>query len=169
VDSAQLGQVGGHDHFVPVAGDHDQPPGVQDFDAARDAPGHHRHIPDPPGQVTFVQDLRTQLADHVADPRPHQLGAVRHGGDQAELVPGQGGPQSGGCGGIGPGQAVDHAAHDPRLLAGHVSAGGDGDLLGDAVYVSIRGPGVGQNDVGIQRPSQRLVQRTGVQLRGTRA
>ena len=39
----------------------------------------------------------------------------------------------------------------------------DGELLGHAVYVSIRRPRVGQHDVGIQRPGQRLVQRTGVQ------
>jgi len=129
VGSAQLGQVGGHDDLVPVAGDHDKPPGVQDADAARDAPRHHRHVLDPPGQVTFVQDFRAELADQVADPRPRQLGAARHRGDKAELALGHGVPQSGGRGGIGPGQAVDHAADDPRLLAGDVSARRDRELL----------------------------------------
>jgi hypothetical protein len=63
----------------------DKPPGVQDADAARDAPRHHCHVLDPPGQIAFVQDFRAKLADQVADPRPRELGAMRHCRDEAEL------------------------------------------------------------------------------------
>ena len=137
VGPAQLGQVGGHDHLVPVAGDHDQPAGVQDPDTARDALREYRYVLDAPGQVTFVQHLRMQLADQVADPQPGQLRPVRDAGEEAELAPGQGGSQPGGRGGIGLGHAVDHAADDPGLLAGDVSARRDGELLGQAVRVAV--------------------------------
>ena len=91
VGSAQLGQVGGHDHFVPVAGDHDQPPGVQDADAARDAPGHHRHVPDPPGQVPFVQDLRIAARGPGRGPAATSArgGAARRRSDGAGAWPGR--------------------------------------------------------------------------------
>jgi hypothetical protein len=78
----------------------------------------------------------------------------------------QGAPQFGGRDGIGSGQAVDHATDDSRLLAGDVPAGRDRELLGQGVCVSIREPAADQQDISIQRPGQRLVQRTGVQPPG---
>jgi hypothetical protein len=169
VGPAQLGQVGGHDHLVPVAGYYHQPSGVQGVDAAGNALGKYRHVPDPPRHVALVQDSRVQVADQIADPRPGQLGTVRHLRDNGELPAGQGGPQSGRRGGIGGGQAVDHAADHPRLLAGRVAAGRDGELLGQYVRVAVRGPLAGQHHVGVERTGQRLVQRAGVQPRGCRA
>ena len=167
--SAQLGEVGGHDDVVPVAGHHHQPSGVQGMEAAGNARGEDRHVPDAPGHVALVQDLRVQVADQVADPRPRQLGTVRHRRGDGKLPPGQGGPQPGRRGGIGGGQAVDHAADHPRLLAGHIAAGRDGELLGQFLRVAIRGPAAGQHDVGVERTGQRLVQRAGIQPRGPRA
>ena len=162
------GQAGGHDHLVPVAGHHDQPAVVKDPDAARDALGQDRHVLDPPGQVALVQDLRAQLADQVADPQPGQLRTVRHPGDQAKPVPGQRGPQARSeprsrGGRMDRGQAVDHAADHARRIARGVSAGRDGELLGQALdAVRLRGPAADQQDVGVKGPGQRLVDGGGV-------
>ena len=120
-----------------------------------------------PGHVALVQDPRVQVADQVADPRPRQLGTVRHRRDDGQPPPVQGGPQPGR--GVGGGHAVDHAADHPRLLAGHVAAGRDGELLGQSLRVAVRGPLAGQHHIGVERTGQRLVQRAGVQPRGRRA
>ena len=74
---------------MAVPGDHDEPALGQDAQAPGDALGKHRHLLDAPGQVTFAENLRVQLADQVAYPQPGQLRAMRHRGEEAEAVPGQ--------------------------------------------------------------------------------
>ena len=128
---------------MPVAGHHHQPPGVQGMQAAGNAPGEYPHVPDAPGHITLMQDLRAQMTYQIADPGPRQLGTVRHLRGDGELSPSQLGPQSGRRGRIGGGQAVDHAADHPRLLAGHIAAGRDGELLSQSLHIAIRGPASG--------------------------
>jgi hypothetical protein len=150
VRAAELGEVGGHDHLVPVAGHHDEPAIVQGAHAARDALGEHRDAPDPPGQVAFAEDLGVQLPYQVTHPRPGQLGAVRHPRDEAEPAPGQLRGQLLDGPGFGRGQAVDHAADHAPLLAGGVTAGRDGQLPGQRFDGVIWRPLADQQDLGIQ-------------------
>ena len=107
---------------MPVAWDHDQPTVVELPEAAGKALGEHGYVLDPPGQVALVQDLGVQLADQIGDPRPGQRGPVRHPGDQAEPVPVKRGPHGGERFRADPGDPVDDAADDARVLGRVVPA-----------------------------------------------
>ena len=122
---------------MAVAGDHDEPALGQHAQAPGDALGKHGHVLDAPGLVTFVENLRVQLADQVTYPQPGQLGAMRHRGEEAEAVPGQRLAQLRRDRRTRDREAADHAADYARALAGQVPAGRDGQRLGEVFNRSL--------------------------------
>ena len=138
-----------------------------------------------------LEHPRVQLADEVTHPQPGQLRTMRHRSNEAQPALGQRSrpavlPQT------DPRRhAVDHAADHARVLARPVPARRDSECLGQAprgardrvqpglcrarsarswpLPASGRRPACDQQDVGVERSGQRLVESDGVQLGRARA